>query len=261
MNRRPANRIARIARAIVSLYPAPVLRQTGAGVLRGARTQPVRGAARTGRGWGRRLGAVRDRAEVRGCIALLGIGAVLLLLAILAGSYLLDRTVWRFGATAFPTPTRTPNIAALGPGPVLAAPSVDPATIRKVLASYGSPAVDEAQAFYDLGVERGIDPAYCLAFFIVESRAGTSGVATTTYSIGNIRARPGEPSYEGYRLYRSWREGIADWYRLIDELYVGEWGLTTIDAIVPIYAPRSDRNDPEAYARTVKWLVAGWRGL
>lgn len=198
---------------------------------------------------------------MRGCLVAGLLGATLLLAAILSVSFALQRAASDFVANTFPTPTRTPNVALLGDGPVLGPPSVDAAQIRAILTRYNSPAVDEAQAFYDFGVARGIDPAYCLAFFIMESGAGTRGVARTTHSIGNIRAKPGEPSFEGYRQYADWQEGIADWYRLIDELYIREWGLTTVDTIVPVYAPRDDNNDPEDYVWTVKWLVAGWRGL
>ena len=45
--------------------------------------------------------------------------------------------------------------------------------------------------FYDLGVHYGIDPAYALGFFVVESACGTRGVARTTHSLGNIRCTPG----------------------------------------------------------------------
>ena len=94
----------------------------------------------------------------------------------------------------------------------------------------------------------------------MESSAGTQGVARSTYSIGNIRALAGQPSYEGYRQYTSWREGVTDWYRLIDEGYIRDRGETTLDEIVPVYAPSHDQNDPDAYIRTVKRLVARWRG-
>lgn len=252
MKRQPTNPFTRIREALLALFAALVLKLPGAGAGRGRRNRGARPA------WPKR----RRRPDPgRGCAPLLGAATLLLVVALFAGAFLVNRTIARFTGNALPTPTRTPNIAALGPAPVLGPPSIDVATIRRELERYNSPAVDEAQAFYDLGVARGIDPAYCLAFFIIESSAGTAGVARTTYSIGNIKARPGEPSYQGYRRYRSWREGIEDWYRLIDELYVGQWGLTTIDAIVPIYAPGYDSNDPAAYARTVKLLVARWRGL
>lgn len=198
--------------------------------------------------------------RARGYTVLGLIGVMLLIGALLAGSWALGQVNARLEALRLPTPVPTPDIAPLGAGPVVGPPSVDVALIRRVLRSYESPATDEAQTFYDLGVERGIDPAYCLAFFIVESAAGTQGVARITYSIGNIRALPGQPSYEGYRFYDSWRDGIADWYRLIDELYVHEWGLMTLDAIVPVYAPRTDNNDEAAYILTIKRLVARWRG-
>jgi hypothetical protein len=138
-------------------------------------------------------------------------------------------------------------------------PTLDAAAIAHILRAYGSPAVDAAGAMYDLGVKYGIDPAYCLAFFIHESGAGTAGVARVTKSVGNIRATPGYHSYEGYRHYDTWEEGIEDWYHLIDQLYIKTWGLSTVDAIVPVYAPVSDGNDPDGYAATVKQLVAGWR--
>lgn len=195
-----------------------------------------------------------------GCIALGILGTAIVVLALVFSVLTLERAADRLLNPPTPTLVPTPDIARLGDAPVVGPPSVDVALIRRVLQRYNSPAVDEAQAFYDLGVARGIDPAYCLAFFIVESSAGTQGVARTTYSVGNIRALSGQPSFEGYRQYANWREGIADWYRLIDELYVRELGLTTIDTIVPVYAPSEDSNDPQAYILTVKRLVAGWRG-
>jgi hypothetical protein len=142
---------------------------------------------------------------------------------------------------------------------VVRAPSIDVATIRRVLQQYGSPAAGEAQTIYDLGEQYGLDPAICLAFFVVESAAGTKGMATETRSLGNIRATPGYVNHRGYRKYATWREGIEDWYRLIARLYVGEWGLTTVEAIVPVYAPAADNNDPARYAATVRRLVTEWR--
>jgi hypothetical protein len=209
-----------------------------------------------------RPGARRPGGPGRRARAVLAVlGAAIVVLALVAGALLVERPVRRLLAPPTPTIEPTPDIRPLGAGPVVGPPSIDVATIRRVLERYNSPAVSEAQAFYDLGVERGIDPAYCLAFFIMESGAGTRGVARTTLSVGNIRALPGQPSFEGYRRYDSWREGIADWYRLIAELYVRDWGLTTVDEIIPVYAPSSDSNDPDAYILTVKRLVARWRGL
>lgn len=138
-------------------------------------------------------------------------------------------------------------------------PSIDPAGIARVLTQYHSPAVGSANAIYTLGLKYGIDPAFCLAFFIHESSAGTKGVAQVTKSVGNIRATSGYQAYQGYRLYATWDEGIEDWYRLIRDLYIRDWGLTTVDAIVPVYAPAADSNDPAAYAANVKQLVATWR--
>lgn len=138
-------------------------------------------------------------------------------------------------------------------------PSVNAATIRQVLQSYNSPAAGSAETMYRLGIQYGIDPAFCLAFFIHESTAGTKGVARVTRSVGNIRTTPGYADYQGFRKYASWDEGIEDWYRLIRDLYIGEWNLTTVEQIVPVYAPSSDGNDVDGYVATVKQLVSGWR--
>ena len=140
-------------------------------------------------------------------------------------------------------------------------PTIDVATVRRVLRQYNSPAIDEAEAFVELGRRYGIDPAICLAFFIMESSAGTRGIAVETRSVGNIRATAGYVNYKGYRRYATWREGIDDWYRLIARLYVDQWRLTTVEAIVPVYAPAADNNDPAHYVATVRRLVIEWRAL
>lgn len=197
----------------------------------------------------------------RGCAILGVLGVAIAILVVVGSALTLERAIKTMLVPPTATIEPTPDIRPLGAGLVLGPPSVDVALIERVLKYYNSPAVGEAQAFYDLGVARGIDPAYCLAFFIMESSAGTQGVARTTLSVGNIRALAGQPSFEGYRRYDSWREGIADWYRLIDEVYVHELDLSTLDEIVPVYAPSHDSNDPALYILTVKRLVARWRGF
>src|SRR5215471_20805356 len=112
---------------------------------------------------------------------------------------------------------------------VVGKPSISAAFINQVLAWYGSPAAGKGQALYDDGVKYGIDPVYALAFFMHESRFGTTGVATVTHSLGNIRATAEHARYQGYRMYRSWEEGFEDWYRLMEKLYVAQWGLLTVD--------------------------------
>jgi len=140
-----------------------------------------------------------------------------------------------------------------------APPSVSAEQIDAILAGYGSPAVGQGAALYDLGVQAGIDPAYALAFYIKESSAGTRGIARFTHSIGNIRVTPGYQSYEGYRSYDSYVAGIEDWYKLIKNLYIEGWGLTTPGPILARYAPWGDENNPDGYAATVKALVDSWQ--
>jgi hypothetical protein len=144
---------------------------------------------------------------------------------------------------------------------LLGAPTITPEQIEQVLRQYHSPAQGAGQTMYDLGLKYGIDPAYPLAFFIHESSAGTQGVATVTKSIGNIRVTPGYDSYAGFRKYATWEAGMEDWYKLIKDLYIDSWHLTTLQAIIPRYAPSADHNDPLAYINQVHNLVATWRGV
>ncbi len=165
-------------------------------------------------------------------------------------------------SAAIATPVATAAVAAATTAEswdVRHTPSIDAAMIRQVLQKYNSPAIGASDAMYNLGVEYGIDPAFCLAFFINESTAGTAGVARTTKSVGNIRTTAGYADYQGYRKYDSWEQGIEDWYRLIRDLYIGQWNLTTVDQIIPVYAPTFDSNNPDHYVSTVKTLVSTWR--
>lgn len=144
-------------------------------------------------------------------------------------------------------------------------PSLDAERINEILSSYGSPAAGTGDAWVRLGRRHGIDPAFALAFFIHESAAGThmswagrKPDGTTTHNIGNIICAGYPRCYGRFRDYRSWEEGIEDWYRLIDLEYIRGRGLQTVDEVIPIYAPAVE-NDVEHYVSVVKRLVDSWR--
>ncbi len=143
---------------------------------------------------------------------------------------------------------------------LLGKPSISVANIEKVLQQFHSPAAGNGQAFYDLGVKYGIDPAFMLAFYVHESAAGTAGAAVATKSVGNIICAGWSGGCIGrFRAYDSYVQAAEDWYQLITgPLYIGA-GLTTPDQITPRYAPSSDNNDPNGYAKTVERLVDQWR--
>ena len=138
-------------------------------------------------------------------------------------------------------------------------PTISADFINQVLDFYSSPASGKGQSLYALGVQYDVDPVYALAFFMHESSFGSTGVARVTRSLGNIRATPGYQSYDGYRKYATWEAGFADWYKLIKKQYVQQWKLSTIDQIIPVYAPSSDHNDVDAYIQSVKSAVDSWR--
>ena len=132
-------------------------------------------------------------------------------------------------------------------------PSVSVSAIRAALWAAGSPATraryadhkDAAEYIWDSGRILGVDPAVVMAIFRHESVYGTSGMARLTRSVGNIRPLDGQPQLDGYRLYRSWQEGIDDCFRLLRSY--ARHGATTIPQAIPVWAPPSDNNDDSAY--------------
>ncbi len=143
---------------------------------------------------------------------------------------------------------------------VIGRPTITASFIDHILALAHSPAQGIGQMMYQQGVKYGIDPIYALAFFHHESSFGLAGVARSTHSIGNIRCTQGytcDPT-GGYRSYPSYAVGIEDWYQLLASVYLPN-GLTTVEKIIPVYAPNADHNNEAAYIANVNTDVALWR--
>jgi hypothetical protein len=157
-----------------------------------------------------------------------------------------------------PMAPRKTIIPQTGPYSVLGKPSISADFINQVLATYHSPAAGKGQALYDLGVKYSIDPAFALAFFMHESSFGTKGEATESQSLGNLRCIPNFRCQDNYAWFDSWEDGFKAWYQLIRNLYVAQWGLSTIDQIIPRYAPAADHNNEAAYIAAIKHTVDTW---
>jgi hypothetical protein len=148
--------------------------------------------------------------------------------------------------------------AASSPSSVVGRPSLSAPFINRVLVAYHSPAVGLGQAMVADSLRFGIDDVFALAFFFHESVFGRFGVAAFTHSMGNIVCTAGYPSCDGrFRSYPSWQVGCLDWFRLIVSVYVPR-GLTTVERIVPVYAPASE-NNVSAYIAAVLAAVKTWR--
>ncbi|MBK9714710.1 MAG: glucosaminidase domain-containing protein [Kouleothrix sp.] len=149
---------------------------------------------------------------------------------------------------------------------LLGSPTITAEIVDAVLAEYGSPARGTGQIWIEQGQRYGIDPAYALAFFIHESSAGTNAGwaglkpgGGSTHNIGNIICAGYATCFGRFRDYASWDEGIEDWYKLISTEYIAGRSASTIERIIPIYAPASDNNDVPNYVQSVVNLVDGWR--
>lgn len=186
----------------------------------------------------------------KGCLFLIAAQTVIVVLLIIVGIFV----IWQVSSRS---QERNP-IIHLRAYVLPVKPSVSAIFINQVLDYYHSPAAGKGQALYDDGLKYGIDPVYALAFFMQESTFGTQGVATVTHSLGNIRANSGDPQYQGYRMYPTWEAGFEDWYHLMANQYIRQWKLTTVDQIIPVYAPGSDNNDVTTYISNIKNAVDVW---
>jgi hypothetical protein len=154
-----------------------------------------------------------------------------------------------------------------GEHPVVGAPSIDADVVQGELEKYNSPALDAGgDIWIELGKRYGIDPAFALAFFIHESSAGTNGAwaglkpgGETTHNIGNIICAGYDRCYGRFRDYRSWEEGIEDWYKLIADEYIKGRNIWTVEQIIPVYAPSSDNNNVPGYIGVVDTLTSEYR--
>ena len=82
-------------------------------------------------------------------------------------------------------------------------------------------------------------------------------MARFTRSLGNIICSGYPTCFQGFRSYASWQVGAWDWFRLIASEYLPR-GLTTVQTIMPVYAPASDGNNPASYIAAVVQAAATW---
>ncbi len=159
--------------------------------------------------------------------------------------------------------TQSPLVTSAGQHDLRGAPSLTANQVDTILAQHGSPATGTGHIFYEQSIATGINDAWPLAFYGNESRYGLAGVARFSKSIGNLRCIPGTSCVGGYAYFPDWQTGIAAWYSLIENLYMPApprgFGATTVERIIPHYAPTADNNNESAYIANVINAVQSWQ--
>jgi hypothetical protein len=142
-------------------------------------------------------------------------------------------------------------------------PRISPTQFANVLTKYRSPCAPIAQECYEIVRRSGIDPAIALAFFARESVFGTRGLSAEIKNWGNVRT-PFRPERaigkhpRNFAIYATWQDSLIDWCDRINERYIRERGLDTVDKAVPVYAPASDGNAVDHYIQHINKLIAQW---
>jgi hypothetical protein len=158
-----------------------------------------------------------------------------------------------------------PSDALLQPGPpatgssVVGSPTVSAQFIDQMLCKYNSPACGTGADLYNLGVQYNVDSAFALAVFWNESGFGRAGMAASTRSLGNLRCIPSAACWNGYAAFSSWSDGYRAFYKLVSgPVYEGA-NRTTVESIIPVYAPSGDGNAPSHYIGVVESAMGMWR--
>ena len=141
--------------------------------------------------------------------------------------------------------------------PVKHAPTMTKARFTEVLSGFGSPAMPEGDALYDLAASRGINPAVALAFFVRLSRCGTGYANPDKRDNRNWGEIVGDGAgVDGMAAYPSWLVGLGAWCGIMDRY--GNEGQTTLLQVVRRYQPGGTQ-DPDAYAQDLAGLIDGWK--
>jgi hypothetical protein len=198
--------------------------------------------------------------------------ALLVIVSIIGGAYVMHQNTANNSATpSHPSSKTTQQVLPTGSGHSLYGPSSLSVTqINAILLAYHSPAQGQGQMLVDLSAQFGIDDAYPLAFFMHESTLGTVGMANLTHSLGNLRCIDGagcvnsqggicQAGQSCYAYFPTWQAGFHAWFVLItSSLYKGD-GLTTVESIIPRYAPSGDHNNEGAYIESLVYCVQSWQ--
>ena len=172
------------------------------------------------------------------------------------------RLTWN--TLSFASISQDPRFRPPGTTLIVGPPTISAARIDEILRLYNSPAVGTGQIWIDEGIQTNINPVYALAFFMHESNLATNPEwsgwkedGSSTHNVGNIICAEYSRCYGRFRDYKDWQSGIHDWYRLIADEYISQRGLTTIETIVPVYAPESE-NDVSGYIASVVDYAQQW---
>jgi hypothetical protein len=186
------------------------------------------------------------------CLALLGTG--------LAEG--LAPRVFGFGGQLLGVVPAPPSPTAAPPKPtsstIARSPTISIVEVQRILARVNSPMLPYAGDVYADGLQEGIDPVFALAFWMKESREASDGsVAATDHNPGYTQGLNTDPHCGRWACWPTWPEGIEGWFHYM-RVYFVDRGRTTVEVILPIYAPPTE-NDTGGYMSAVLNWVAQWR--
>lgn len=151
---------------------------------------------------------------------------------------------------------------------ILASPRISRGQFLLNLKAASSPALAAGDDMYSLCVAYEVDPAVFEGIFDHESEMGKKGICADydTHSPGNVKTpwnaalgTPFEvPGRDTFARYPTWQAGTEDMCRRLRGRYVTR-GLDTIRKAIPVWAPKTDHNDPETYIAAVLRDVRAWQ--
>lgn len=160
-------------------------------------------------------------------------------------------------APARPVSIRLAAAVATQPDSLAYATAVSAAWLDGLLARLDSPLAGLGAYLGAQARRWNIDPLVLLALSTYLDKHDP--LAARAHNVGHIHAVGAEPSLDGYRVYPSWRAGVAAWFALVGNLYVRRWHLRTLDEMLPVYAAGAGRRGIESELNAMRAMLAAWR--
>jgi len=160
------------------------------------------------------------------------------------------------------------NAAPIDDVSILSPPRISRGQFLLNLRVASSPALGAGDDMYTLCVAYEVDPAVVEAIFRHESGMGNMGICADydTHSPGNVKTLWSTelgtlirvPGRDSFARYASWQAGTEDMCKRLRGRYVAR-GLDTIRKAIPVWAPKTDHNNPETYIAAVLRDVRTWQ--
>ncbi|MBE3561619.1 MAG: glucosaminidase domain-containing protein [Ktedonobacteraceae bacterium] len=140
-------------------------------------------------------------------------------------------------------------------------PILPATTVDAIFARVGSPMVGTGTVVEQAAKRSGIDNAFALAVWYVETNDGAAGVGRADRNPGGVKGSSNYPvAHDGYTIYPSYAAAITDWFNIVKSRYINR-GLTSVYTICGPYVATATACSASGWAGKVSTLMQRYRAM